>query len=143
LRHKKESGDDHEGTECAADCGRAGCRTGGDAGKRTDLSRPPGQDRGALRCRWRRGGHAQIGTVNIGGTQNLGAELLKSAAGIDVQIVSFRNSPEIVVGLLRNDVQMMVDFPAAVKGQFDDGKLRNGMTSLGNRPRVLIVARKI
>ena len=88
-------------------------------------------------------GTLKIGTVNIGGTQNLGAELLKSAAGIDVQIVPFRNSPEIVVGLLRNDVQMMVDFPAAVKGQFDDGKLRNGMTSLGNRPRVLIAAQKI
>jgi len=70
-----------------------------------------------------------IGTVNIGGTQNLGAELLKSAAGIDVQIVPFRNSPDIVVGLLRDDVQMMVDFPAAVKGQIDDGKLRLLATS--------------
>ena len=33
------------------------------------------------------------------------------------------NSPDIVVGVLRNDVHMMVDFPAAVKGQVDDGKL--------------------
>jgi len=74
-------------------------------------------------------GTLNIGTVNIGGTQNLGAELLKSAAGIDVQIVPFRNSPDIVVGLLRDDVQMMVDFPAAVKGQIDDGKLRLLATS--------------
>ncbi len=74
-------------------------------------------------------GKLNIGTVNIGGTQNLGAELLKSAAGIDVQIVPFRNSPGIVVGLLRNDVQMMVDFPAAVKGQIDDDKLRLLATS--------------
>jgi tripartite-type tricarboxylate transporter receptor subunit TctC len=69
-------------------------------------------------------GKLDIGTVTLGSTQNLGAELLKSAAGIDVQIVPFRNSPDIVVGLLRNDVQMMLDFPAAVKGQVDDGKLR-------------------
>jgi tripartite-type tricarboxylate transporter receptor subunit TctC len=74
-------------------------------------------------------GKLNIGTVNIGGTQNLGAELLKSAAGIDVQIVPFRSSPDIVVALLRDDVQMMVDFPAAVKGQIDDGRLRLLATS--------------
>jgi tripartite-type tricarboxylate transporter receptor subunit TctC len=74
-------------------------------------------------------GKLNVGTVNVGGTQNLGAELFKLAAGIDVQIVPFRNSPDIVVGLLRNDVQMMLDFPAAVKGQVDDGKLRLLATS--------------
>ena len=74
-------------------------------------------------------GKLNVGTVNVGGTQHLGAELLKTAAGIDVQIVPFRNSPDIVVGLLRDDVHMMVDFPAAVKGQVDDGKLRLLATS--------------
>jgi tripartite-type tricarboxylate transporter receptor subunit TctC len=74
-------------------------------------------------------GKLNIGTVNVGGTQNLGAELFKSAAGIDVQAVPFRTSPDIVVGLLRDDVQMMVDFPAAVKGQVDDRKLRLLATS--------------
>jgi tripartite-type tricarboxylate transporter receptor subunit TctC len=74
-------------------------------------------------------GKLNVGTVNVGGTQNLGAELLKTAAGIDVQIVPFRNSPDIVVGLLRDDMQMMVDFPPAVKGQVDDGKLRLLATS--------------
>jgi tripartite-type tricarboxylate transporter receptor subunit TctC len=74
-------------------------------------------------------GKLNVGTVNVGGTQNLGAELLKTTAGIDVQIVPFRNSPDIVVGLLRDDVQMMVDFPPAVKGQVDDGQLRLLATS--------------
>jgi tripartite-type tricarboxylate transporter receptor subunit TctC len=74
-------------------------------------------------------GKLNVGTVNVGGTQNLGAELLKTAAGIDLQIVPFRNSPDIVVGVLRDDVHMMVDFPAAVKGQVDDGKLRLLATS--------------
>ncbi|MEJ0073947.1 MAG: tripartite tricarboxylate transporter substrate binding protein [Alphaproteobacteria bacterium] len=74
-------------------------------------------------------GKLNVGTVNVGGTQNLGAELLKTTAGIEVQIVPFRNSPDIVVGLLRDDVQMMVDFPPAVKGQVDDGKLRLLATS--------------
>jgi tripartite-type tricarboxylate transporter receptor subunit TctC len=74
-------------------------------------------------------GKLDVGTVNVGSTQNLGAELFKSAAGIDVQIIPFRNSPDIVVGLLRNDIQMMVDFPPAMKGQVDDGKLRLLATS--------------
>jgi tripartite-type tricarboxylate transporter receptor subunit TctC len=33
------------------------------------------------------------------------------------------------VALLRNDVQMMIDFPPAVKGQVSDGKLRMLATS--------------
>jgi len=74
-------------------------------------------------------GKLNVGTVNVGGTQNLGAELLKTAAGIDVQIVPFRNSPEIVVALLRNDMQMMVDFPPALKGQVDNGNVRLLATS--------------
>jgi tripartite-type tricarboxylate transporter receptor subunit TctC len=74
-------------------------------------------------------GKLNVGTVNVGGTQNLGAELFKSAARIDVQIVPFRNSPDIVIGLLRNDIQMMVDFPSAVKGQVDAGRVRLLATS--------------
>jgi tripartite-type tricarboxylate transporter receptor subunit TctC len=74
-------------------------------------------------------GKLNVGTVNVGGTQNLGAELLKTAAGINVQIVPFRNSPEIVIALLRNDMQMMVDFPPALKGQVDNGSVRLLATS--------------
>jgi tripartite-type tricarboxylate transporter receptor subunit TctC len=74
-------------------------------------------------------GKIDLGTINVGSTQNLGAELLKSTADINVQIVPFRNSPDVVVGLLRNDIQMLVEFPAAIKGQVDDGKLRLLATS--------------
>jgi tripartite-type tricarboxylate transporter receptor subunit TctC len=45
-------------------------------------------------------------------------------AGVNVQIVPYKNSPDIVVALLRNDVQMLVEFPPAVQGQVNDGKLR-------------------
>jgi len=74
-------------------------------------------------------GKLNIGTIVVGSTQNLGAELFKSLAGINVQIVPYKNSPDIVVALLRNDVQMMVEFPPAVKGQVADGKLRILATS--------------
>jgi tripartite-type tricarboxylate transporter receptor subunit TctC len=69
-------------------------------------------------------GKLNIGTIAVGGTQNLGAELFKSLAELNVQIVPYKTSPDIIVALLRNDVQMMVDFPPAVQGQVNDGKVR-------------------
>jgi tripartite-type tricarboxylate transporter receptor subunit TctC len=69
-------------------------------------------------------GKLNIGTTLAGGTQNLGAELFKSMAGLNVQIVAYKTSPDIVLALLRNDVQMMIDFPPAVQGQVNDGKVR-------------------
>jgi len=69
-------------------------------------------------------GKFNIGTISVGGTQNLGGELFKSTGNLNVQIVPYKTSPDIVVALLRNDVQMMVDFPPAVQGQVADGKLR-------------------
>jgi tripartite-type tricarboxylate transporter receptor subunit TctC len=74
-------------------------------------------------------GKLNVGTINVGGTQHLGAELFKSMANIDIQIVPYRNSPDIVVALLRNDVAMLVEFPPAVQGQVADGKLRLLATS--------------
>lgn len=74
-------------------------------------------------------GKLNIGTIAVGSTQNLGAELFKSLADVNVQIVPYKNSPDIVVALLRNDVQVMVEFLPAVKGQVADGKLRILATS--------------
>ncbi len=69
-------------------------------------------------------GKLNVGTISVGGTQNLGGELFKSSANLNIQIVPYKTSPDIVVALLRNDVQIMVDFPPAVQGQVADGKLR-------------------
>jgi tripartite-type tricarboxylate transporter receptor subunit TctC len=89
-------------------------------------------------------GKLNIGTIAVGGTQNLGAELFKSMADINVQIVPYKNSPDIVLALLRNDVQMMVDFPPAVQGQVNDGKLRilasSSPTRSGLMPNIPTVA---
>lgn len=69
-------------------------------------------------------GTLNIGTVNVGSTQNLTAELFKSMAGVDIVIVPFRGTPEVVVALLRDDVQMAIDFYAALKPSLDNGKAR-------------------
>lgn len=45
-------------------------------------------------------------------------------SGVDFQIVPYRGSPDVLVALLRNDVQLMVDFYAAMKSNLQDGKVR-------------------
>lgn len=82
-------------------------------------------------------GKLNIGTIAVGGTQNLGAELLKSMADVNVQIVAYKRSPDIVVALLRNDVQMLVEFPPAVQGQVSAGDLRILASSSPTRSKLL------
>jgi tripartite-type tricarboxylate transporter receptor subunit TctC len=69
-------------------------------------------------------GTLNIGTINPGSTQHLTAELFKSSAGIDFVIVPFKTTGEAVVGLLRNDVQMVIDFYAALRPGLTDNKTR-------------------
>ncbi len=67
-------------------------------------------------------GTLNLGTIAAGSSQNLGAELFKSTAGIDVVIVPFKTSGEVLVGLERNDVQMAAEFYAALRGGLDAKK---------------------
>ena len=82
-------------------------------------------------------GKFNVGTVLLGGTQNLGAELFKSMTELNFQVVVYKNSPDIVVALTRNDVQMMVDFPPAVQGQVNAGTIRLLATSSPKRTALL------
>jgi tripartite-type tricarboxylate transporter receptor subunit TctC len=69
-------------------------------------------------------GKLNVGTINVGSTQNLGAELLRAAAGINVTIVPYRTTPDTVIALLRNDVQLAIEYYATMKSGIEDGKLR-------------------
>ena len=69
-------------------------------------------------------GALNVGTINVGSTQNLAAELFKASAGLNVQIIPYRGTPDVIVALLRNDVQLMVDFYAAMKSTLQDNKIR-------------------
>jgi tripartite-type tricarboxylate transporter receptor subunit TctC len=69
-------------------------------------------------------GKLNIGTINVGSTQNLSAELLKATTGADVAIIPFRATPDAVVALLRNDVQIVIDIYAALRAGLSDGKLK-------------------
>ncbi|MCK9914290.1 hypothetical protein MXD81_34565 [Microbacteriaceae bacterium K1510] len=80
-------------------------------------------------------GKFNVGTVAVGSTQNFSAELLKSMATITFQIVPYKTSPDVAVALLRNDIDMMIDFPVAIDSKVEDGSLRYlATTSLQRSP---------
>ena len=82
-------------------------------------------------------GALNVGTIAIGSTQNLSAELFKSLANIDFRIVPFRNTPDIVLAALRGDVDLIIDSYASMRANFDDGKLRPLATSSAQRSQSL------
>lgn len=65
-----------------------------------------------------------LGTINPGSTQNLSAELFKSMAGVDALIVPFKGTPQVLTALLRDDVDVMFESYAALKGAIDAGQVR-------------------
>jgi tripartite-type tricarboxylate transporter receptor subunit TctC len=69
-------------------------------------------------------GALNVGTINIGSTQNLSAELFKTAAGIDFTIVPYRGTPEVEVALLQGNIALMIDSYSSMKGNLADGKFR-------------------
>jgi tripartite-type tricarboxylate transporter receptor subunit TctC len=74
-------------------------------------------------------GKLNIGTISVGSTQQLGAELFKASAFLDVQIVPYRGTPDVIVGLIRNDVQLMIDFYAAMESALQQNRIHAVATS--------------
>jgi tripartite-type tricarboxylate transporter receptor subunit TctC len=77
-------------------------------------------------------GALNVGTINIGSTQNLSAELFKTAAGIDFTIIPFRGTPEAQISLLQGDIALVIDSYSSMKGNLADGKLRT-LASSGSK----------
>jgi|SRR5271169_3706 len=69
-------------------------------------------------------GALNVGTISAGGVQNLTANYFKQASGVNFVIVPFRTTPDTVIALMRDDVQMVIDFYAALKSGLDSGGLR-------------------
>jgi tripartite-type tricarboxylate transporter receptor subunit TctC len=69
-------------------------------------------------------GKLTVGTIQIGSTQHLSAELFKSMAGIDVLNVPFTNSGAVQTALRSNNVQVAFEITAPVIGQIRSGGLR-------------------
>ena len=82
-------------------------------------------------------GALNVGTIAIGSTQELSAELFKSSANIDFRIVPYRNTPDIIIAALRGDIDLVIDSYASMRANFQDGKLRPLATSSAQRSQSL------
>jgi tripartite-type tricarboxylate transporter receptor subunit TctC len=69
-------------------------------------------------------GKLNIGSINIGSTQNLVAELLKSSSGVDLQIVPFNGTPAVVAALRGGQIDAAVEILGPVMGQVQGKALR-------------------
>ncbi|MCU0762987.1 MAG: tripartite tricarboxylate transporter substrate binding protein [Hydrogenophaga sp.] len=69
-------------------------------------------------------GKLNVGSINVGSTQNLTAELFKSSAGIDVQVVPFNGTPALVAALRGRQVDVAVEILGPVLPQIHAGELR-------------------
>jgi tripartite-type tricarboxylate transporter receptor subunit TctC len=77
-------------------------------------------------------GKLNIGTVNVGSTQNLAAELFKTTAGVDVQVVPFNGTPALVTALRSGQVDAAVEILGPVSGQISGRALR-ALAVMGER----------
>ncbi len=69
-------------------------------------------------------GKLNIGTINVGSTQHLSAELFKAMAGVDAVTVPFKGSPAVVTALRGNDVQVAFDMLAPIMPQAKGGAVK-------------------
>ena len=79
-------------------------------------------------------GKLNIATVAVGSTQNLAAELFKTTAGVDVQVVPFNGTPAVVTALRGGSVDAAVEILAPVKSQVAAKVLRALATFGDKRP---------
>jgi len=85
----------------------------------------PIRDAQALIAQLRRDpSRGNIGTISVGSTQNLAAELFKTTAGLEATTVPFSGTPALLTSLLRNDVTAAFEIVAPLMGQLKDGSLR-------------------
>ena len=62
-------------------------------------------------------GKLNIGTVRVGSTQNLAAEMFKSMAGIDALIIPYKTTAEIISALRAKDIHVAIEILPPILGQ--------------------------
>src|SRR5436853_346027 len=69
-------------------------------------------------------GTMNIATIAIGSTQHLAAELFKSSAGIDVQIVPYKATGEVLTAAKSGDADLVFENLAPATSHIKSGNLR-------------------
>jgi tripartite-type tricarboxylate transporter receptor subunit TctC len=82
-------------------------------------------------------GKLNIGSINIGSTQNLAAELFKTTANVDVQIVPFNGTPAVITALRGGQIDAAVEILGPVMPQINDKALRALAVTGDNRAAAL------
>lgn len=77
-------------------------------------------------------GKLNIGTPQVGTTQNLAAELFKLTAGIDAQVVPFNGTPPVITALRAGEIDIGVDILGGLRSQILSKALR-ALAVLGDK----------
>jgi tripartite-type tricarboxylate transporter receptor subunit TctC len=78
-------------------------------------------------------GKLNFGSVAVGSTQNLSAELFRLTAGIEVALVTYRTTPDLITAVLRGDVDVAFDYLAALNAPITSRQMKVIATS-GDHP---------
>ena len=82
-------------------------------------------------------GQLNLGSINIGSTQHLTAELFKSAAGVQAQVVPFNGTPALIGALRGRQVEVGVEILGPTLPQIRAGALR-ALAVTGERRSVVL-----
>jgi tripartite-type tricarboxylate transporter receptor subunit TctC len=69
-------------------------------------------------------GKLNLGSINIGSTQNLAAELFKSTSGTDMQVVPYNGTPALITALPGGQIDVGVEILGPVLTQVTSNALR-------------------
>jgi tripartite-type tricarboxylate transporter receptor subunit TctC len=65
-----------------------------------------------------------VGTISVGSTQNLAAELFRSMTGLDMVTVPYKATPDVVSALRSGQIQTAFEILAPVMGQVKSGAVK-------------------
>ncbi|MFM7330914.1 MAG: tripartite tricarboxylate transporter substrate binding protein [Brachymonas sp.] len=77
-------------------------------------------------------GKLNVGTINIGSTQNLAARLIESAGNLDWTVVPFRGTPDVISALRGGTVDVAVEILGPLMGQINAKAVR-ALAVMGER----------
>ena len=69
-------------------------------------------------------GKLNIGTISVGSTQNLSAELFKSMSGIELTVIPFKSSAEVLSNVLSGEVQLGFENFTPIMGNIKSNSIK-------------------
>jgi tripartite-type tricarboxylate transporter receptor subunit TctC len=89
-------------------------------------------------------GKLNFGTINPGSNQHLAAELFRSMAKIDVTMIPYKTTPDLVTALMRGDVDVVFEYEAGLGAAMTDPRVAliayTGPRRMERQPNLATVA---